>query len=78
MSADNPVSPKVTNTSLTAALTTLIMYTLGQWSPITALPGIVAGALLVVVTAGVTFAVGWGTRDPQRTPVRHRGEKQQT
>lgn len=66
MSATNPVSPKVISSTVTVAVTTLVMYLLGQIDAISAMPDTVQAALLVVVTAGVTYVAGYATTDPRR------------
>ncbi len=65
----NPVSPKVTSATLTTAAVTLVMYVLGQISFVADMPELVKGALLVLVTAGLTFAAGYMRRDPLRVPL---------
>lgn len=60
----NPVSPKVTTSTVTAAIITLVLYVLDQI--VGDLPAVVEGAILVLVTAGATFAAGFHTTDPLR------------
>lgn len=71
----NPVSPKVTATSTTAAVVVILMHLLGQLDLIAAWPGEVRLALLVLVTAAVTFVAGYLTRDPLRVRLDDREEK---
>lgn len=68
MREDNPVSPKVTTASVTAAITTLIMFVLDQIPWVRDMPTGVEGAILVLVTAGLTFFAGYQTTDPLRQP----------
>lgn len=60
----NPVSPKVTTSTVTAAIITLVLYVLDQI--VGDLPAVVEGAVLVVVTAVATFVAGFQTTDPLR------------
>ena len=61
-----PVSPKVTAATVTAAVTTLVLYLLAQVAFIAAMPAYVQGALLVIVTGAVTYVAGYLRRDPLR------------
>jgi hypothetical protein len=63
---NTPVSPKVTASTVTAGVVTLVMYLLAQIPAVGAMPAAAQGALLVIVTAAVTYAAGYVTRDPLR------------
>lgn len=70
MASTTPVSPKVVSSTITAAATTIVMYLLGLIHFIAVWPSPVKAALLVLVTAGVTYGAGWLVKDPLRpTPV---------
>lgn len=73
MRATSPISPKVSSATIATAVTTLVMYVLGQVSFIAAMPAVVQGAVLVLVSTGATFAAGYLVTDPLRgTSVRGR------
>ena len=62
----NPVSPKVASASVAAAVATVLMYILDTITFINEMPEVVKGALLVLVTSGLTFLAGYMRRDPLR------------
>lgn len=62
----NPVSPKVTRASIGSALAVVILYALAQVPAIGELPAAVAGAVTVLVVAGVTWVAGYMKADPHR------------
>lgn len=64
--AESPVSPKVTVATVTTAVVTLVMYLLDQLAFVAAMPGLVRGALLVLITAGVTGIAAYWKKDPLR------------
>ena len=69
--SDTPTSPKVTASTTGAAAAALLMYLLGLLPVVDAMPDAVKGALLVLVTAAVSYAAGWLKSDPLR---RYSGE----
>lgn len=66
--ADTPVSPKVKSSATTAAAVTFVMYLLNLIPFVEAMPEVVKGALMVLVTAGLTWVAGYATTDPLRAP----------
>lgn len=70
---NTPVSPKVTAATVTSGVVTLVMYLLAQIPAVAGMPAAAQGALLVIVTAAVTYAAGYVVRDPLRAEPRHRG-----
>lgn len=64
--ATTPVSPKVTTAAVTSAVTVVTMYLLGLVPFIASWPSEVKGALLVLVTAAVTYGASYLRRDPLR------------
>ena len=66
MPPSSPISPKVSSATVAAAVTTLVMYVIGQVPFVAAMPAVVQGALLVLVSAGATFGAGYLRTDPLR------------
>lgn len=62
-----PTSPKVTAATVTASVTTVVMYLVGQVPYVAAFPDDVKLAVLVIVTGLVTYVAGYLRRDPLRT-----------
>lgn len=54
-----PVETKVTRAAITAALVTLALYALSFVPFVADMPAAAAGAVLVLVTGAVTYAVAW-------------------
>lgn len=70
-----PTSPKVTVSTVTGAATVVVLYLLGQIPVFADLNETVKGAILVIVTAGLTYAAGWLKSDPLRKVVAQYGGK---
>lgn len=65
-----PVEAKVTRAGIAAAGTTLVLYCLSLVPFVAAMPAPVAGALLVIVSGGVTYGVAWLAPHTPRPPER--------
>lgn len=61
-----PVSPKVHAAGISVAAVTLVMYLLDQIPAVAAMPATAKGAVLVIVTALVSYGAGWLAKDPLR------------
>lgn len=60
------VSPKVTAASYGSAVAVLLAWLVGQVPFLADAPGEVQAALVALLVAAVTFAVGYFRRDPAR------------
>lgn len=66
MARSNPTSPKVKAAGIGSAVAVLVLYALSRIPAVGELPAEVAGAVTVLVVAGVTVAAGYVKRDPRR------------
>lgn len=66
MSYSNPVSPKVTVSTVAAAITVLVLYGLSRIQAVGDLPEGVQLAVGTLILAAVTFGAGYQKNDPDR------------
>lgn len=60
------VSPKVTGSAIGSGLAVILAWIVGQVPVLSTAPTEVQAALVALVVAGVTFAVGYFRKDPAR------------